>query len=94
MTVSPVATGRRAVRGAIVAGTPPKVRHVGSIVYQTCRFDVLPTAVHRRQSRRQRQGIDANAMGGHERVGTDIKCIRAALECLEAGRDVFASPDF
>jgi hypothetical protein len=33
-------------------------------------------------------------MGIHERVDTDIKCIRAAFERLEGGRDVFASPDF
>ena len=38
--------------------------------------------------------FDADAMGMHERVDTDIKCVRAALECLEGGRDVFASPDF
>ena len=29
-----------------------------------------------------------------ERVGTDIKRIRAALERLEGGRDVFRAPDF
>jgi hypothetical protein len=28
--------------------------------------------MHRRQSRGQRQGIDTNAMGIHERVDTDI----------------------
>jgi hypothetical protein len=26
-----------------------------------------------RQSRAQRQGVDANSVGVHERVGTDIK---------------------
>jgi hypothetical protein len=50
--------------------------------------------VHRRQSRGQRQGIDANAVGTYEWVDTDIKCIRAAFERLESGRDVFASLDF
>ena len=30
----------------------------------------------------------------HKRVGTDIKCICAALERLEGGRDVLGSPDF
>ena len=35
-------------------------------------FDVLPSRMHRRQSQGQRQGIDTNAMGIHERVDTDI----------------------
>jgi hypothetical protein len=78
----------------VVTGAPPQVRQVRSIGHQTCRFDRFPRTVHRRQSRGQRQGIDANAVGVHERVDTDIKCIRAVLECLEGGRDVFASPDF
>ena len=30
----------------------------------------------------------------HERVGNDIKCLRAALERLEGGRDILRSPDF
>ena len=29
-----------------------------------------------------------------ERVGTDVKCLRAALERLEGGRDILRSPDF
>jgi hypothetical protein len=78
----------------IIARAPPQVRVVRSIGHQTCRFDRFPRTVHRRQSPGQRQGIDANAVEVHERVDTDIKCIRAALECLEGGRDVFASPDF
>ena len=51
-------------------------------------------AVHRRQSRGERQGVDANPVGGYERVGTDIKRLRAALERLEGGRDILGSPDF
>ena len=78
----------------IVGGAPEQVREVRSIGHQTSRFDVLPKAVHRRQSRGQRQGVDANAVGVHERVDTDIKCIRAALERVEGGRDVLRSPDF
>ena len=34
------------------------------------------------------------AVGSHERVENDIKCLRAAFERLEGGHDVFASPDF
>ncbi len=30
----------------------------------------------------------------NERVGTDIECVRAALERLEGGRDILRSPDF
>ena len=30
----------------------------------------------------------------YERVATDIKCIRAALERLEGGRDILRSPNF
>jgi hypothetical protein len=50
--------------------------------------------MHRRQSRGQRQGIDPNAVGIHDRVDHDIKYLRAAFELLEGGGDVFASPDF
>src|SRR5262249_7861233 len=78
----------------VVAGAPEQVRHVGSIGHQTARFDEFPRAVHRWQARGQRQGIDANAVGTYEWVDTDIKCISAAFERLESGRDVFASPDF
>jgi hypothetical protein len=49
---------------------------------------------HRRQSCGQRQGADANPVGVHERFATDIKCICAALERVEGGRDVFRSLDF
>ena len=78
----------------IVGGAPEQVREIWSIGHQTSRFDVLPEAVHRRQSRAERQGVDANAVGGYERVGHDIKCIRAALERVEGGRDILRSPDF
>jgi hypothetical protein len=50
--------------------------------------------VHRRQSRRECQGIDANAVGIRERVENDIKCLGAAIERLEGGHNVFASPNF
>ena len=33
-------------------------------------------------------------MGDYERIANNIECLRAALERLESGRDVFGSPDF
>ena len=42
----------------------------------------------------QRQGVDSNPVGGYERIANDIKCVRAALERLEGGRDILGSPDF
>src|SRR5690242_19679069 len=46
----------------IVGGAPVQVRLVWSIGRQTSRFDDLPAGVTRRQSRGQRQSIDADAM--------------------------------
>ena len=40
------------------------------------------------------QGVDANPMRGHKRVAKNIQRVRAALECVEGGRDIFRSPDF
>jgi TIR domain len=40
---------------------------------QTSGFNVVPRPVHRRQSRAQRGGVDANPVGVYERVDTDIK---------------------
>ena len=57
----------------IIGGAPEQVREVRSIGHQTSRFDELPKTVHRWQSRGQRQGIDANAVGVNERVDTDIQ---------------------
>jgi len=45
-------------------------------------------------SRAQRRGVDSNPIGVHEPVRTNIKCLRAALERLEAGRDIFWPPNF
>ena len=42
----------------------------------------------------ERQGVDANPVGVHERVDHDIKRVRAPLERLEGGRDILGSPDF
>src|SRR5262245_26112380 len=78
----------------IVSGASIHVREVCSIGHQTSYFDPFPEHVHRRQSRGQRQRIDANAVGIHERVENDIKRLLVAIERLEGRDDVFASPNF
>ena len=50
--------------------------------------------MHCRQSRGHRQRADANSVADCERAGNDVKRIRAALECLERGRNLFGLPDF
>ena len=50
--------------------------------------------MHRRQSRAQRQRIDAHSVADCDRIGDNVKRVRAALERLERGRDIFDSPDF
>src|SRR5262245_43735309 len=63
----------------IVTSAPEEVREVRSIRDKTTRFDVFATAVHSRQSRRRSQDVDPNPVGEYERLGTDVKCIRAAF---------------
>src|SRR5262245_54052054 len=46
----------------MIGRAPPLVRPVWSIRHQTACFDVLPKRVHRRQSRAERQRVDAKAM--------------------------------
>ena len=79
---------------ALLGGAAVQVREVWSIGHQTSRVDVLPRTEYRRQSRGQRQGVDANPVGVCERVASDIKCVRAALERLKGGRDIIRSSDF
>jgi hypothetical protein len=43
-----------------IGGAPILVGDAWSIGHQTSGFDILPETVHRRQSRAQRQGVDAN----------------------------------
>jgi hypothetical protein len=47
-----------------------------------------------RQSRRQRQGVDASRVGVRERVKADIKCFCTSLERLDRGCDILAKPHF
>src|SRR5262249_56980013 len=78
----------------IVASAPEEVCEVGSIGHQTSRFDELPLIIGRRQSRAERQGVDAYPVSDHERVASDIQGLRAALERLERGSAIFSSPNF
>src|SRR5215831_7689142 len=64
----------------IVAGTPEKGRAVGSIGHQTCFSGGVPSPEHRRQPRAQGQCVDANSVGVRDRIGNDIKRLRATLE--------------
>jgi len=38
--------------------------------------------------------MNASAVGYYERVGTNIKCVHAALERVEGGRDILRLPNF
>jgi hypothetical protein len=67
--------------------------HTGSaIAHQSSGCDEFPVIVDRRQSRTLRQGIDANPVGGHERVANNIERIRATPKRLEGGLDILSSP--
>ena len=77
-----------------IGGASIQVQEVRSIGHQPSRFDELSNVEHRRQSRPQCQGVDANSISGYERVVADIKCLRAALERLEGGRNILRAPDF
>jgi hypothetical protein len=57
-------------------------------------LEILAVRVNRRQSRPQRQGVDASAEGIYERVATHIKCLRPALERVKGGRDILRLSDF
>src|SRR6516165_2308629 len=50
--------------------------------------------MHDRQSRSQRQGVDASRVGVHEWVETDIECFGTPLERLDQWREIAARPDF
>src|SRR5262249_6076238 len=42
----------------------------------------------------KRQGNDANPVRIYKRIPANVKCIRAALEGVEDGRDILRAPDF
>ena len=77
-----------------VGRAPEQVGNICSIGHQASSFDALPITVHRWYAHSQCQCVDTNPVGVYERVGTDIKCIRTALERVEGGRDILNSPDF
>src|SRR6516164_2885770 len=76
------------------SGAPVPVPEVWSIGHQTSSFELLTPAVHRRQSRPQRQSVDLKRVVHHQWVGSDIDCERRSFESLEGGRDFLRSPDF
>lgn len=49
--------------------------------------------MHDRQSRDQRQGVDASRIGDYEWVEADIECVCATPKRLDRGGDIFARPD-
>src|SRR5262249_13116070 len=77
----------------IVCGTAEQVEEVWSIRHQTSLFDGGPIALHRRQARIARQGVDASLVGEQDRIDTDVKCFRAVLELCEDGSNVLSSLD-
>jgi hypothetical protein len=72
----------------VVARTPPHVRKVWSVGHQDARFDMLPNAVHRRQSRAQRQGADAGPISDG-----DIAAFDQILASLKSGLDVIGGTE-
>jgi hypothetical protein len=63
----------------IVARAPEQVRVVCSIGHETSRLEIVAERVNCRQSRAQRQGVDASVVGVYQRVGTHVKCLRPAV---------------
>src|SRR5262249_16969191 len=78
----------------ILGGTPKQVGEVRSVGDQTARFDVFREIGHRRQPQAERQDDDAYPVSVYERIATDVKGVRAALERLKDGRNVLRSPNF
>ena len=68
-----------------VGGASKQVGEARPIGHQTSRFNVLSKTVHRWQPRPHRQDVNASPVGVHERVGTNIKSIRAAFERVKGG---------
>src|SRR5450631_1269786 len=69
----------------IVTRSAKHLSIIGSIRHQPTAFDVIPGAVHRRQLRCERQGVDANLVGADEWVGRNVKRVHTTLELLNGG---------
>src|SRR5262249_55065262 len=78
----------------IIGGAPEQIWVVGSVGYQTSRFDVVPRTMHRWQSRARRQDVDANPVGVGESIRTNIQCFCSASKCLEGRNDILRSANF
>src|SRR5262245_16986933 len=59
----------------IVASAPVQIQEIGSVGHHASGFDVLPGNVRRRESRSERQDIDAHPVGEDERVPHDVECV-------------------
>jgi hypothetical protein len=77
-----------------IGGTPVQVQEARPVGQQPFRFDELANVINRWQQLAQRQGVDVNSVSGYQRVVTDIKCVRAAVERLEDGRNILRVSDF
>src|SRR5262249_57338527 len=77
-----------------IAGAAEQVWIIWSVRHQTSRFDELPYICDRRQSRDVGQGVDANPINVQERIGSNIKRLRAVFESLEGRRDILGALDF
>ena len=78
----------------IVGRAPPQLQLVWPIGHQTAGFDVRPGIINRRQTRAHGQTVDASTITVYQRFDADIKCLRAGVERLEGGRDIFRPLDF
>src|SRR5215831_149321 len=77
-----------------IAGAAKQVWIIWSVRHQTSRFDELPYICDRWQSRDVGQGVDANPINVQERIGSNIKRLRAVFESLEGRRDILGALDF
>src|SRR5262245_51981604 len=72
----------------MVASTSKKLHEVCSVRHQTSPLHVLATTMHRWYPRGRRQDVDADPVGVHDRVSTDIKGVHMAFERIEGRRDI------
>jgi hypothetical protein len=78
----------------VIGSSPKQVREVWPKRNQPSCFDIVPRAVHRRQSRANRRDVDSNPVGVRKRIGTDIKGLAPPLNRLESGRDILRMANF
>src|SRR5262249_43236945 len=77
----------------VFGGAPEHTREIWSIAHQTSGLDVFPKIVHRRQSRAECKGVDANPIGVKVCVRRDKECVCVVLQRLKGGHDILCSSD-